>query len=98
MKIDDSHISQVHCVIEYNDGKAQITNRSSNGTFVNSQIIESTVDLAQGDEVVLLYDRISTDSESRQWLGQEQVVDRCGYPVLVGYRVAALGRTVAMAG
>ncbi|KAJ2471311.1 hypothetical protein IWW56_006362 [Coemansia sp. RSA 2131] len=77
---------------------AHITNHSSNGTFVNSKIIEGTSELAQGDEVVLLYDRIGTDSDDRRWLGQEQVVDSGGYPVLVGYRVVALGCTDATVG
>ncbi|KAJ2173114.1 hypothetical protein GGF45_004474, partial [Coemansia sp. RSA 551] len=56
-------------------------------------IIEGTLNLAQGDEIVLLYDRIGTDSDDRRWLGQEQVIDGGGYPVLVGYRVVALGCT-----
>ncbi|KAJ2533112.1 hypothetical protein GGH20_000826 [Coemansia sp. RSA 1937] len=93
IRIEDSHISQTHCVIEYNGDMAHITNHSSNGTFVNSKIIEGTLNLAQGDEIVLLYDRIGTDSDDRRWLGQEQVIDGGGYPVLVGYRVVALGCT-----
>ncbi|KAJ1794732.1 hypothetical protein LPJ67_000531 [Coemansia sp. RSA 1938] len=56
--------------------------------FGQAKIIEGTLNLAQGDEIVLLYDRIGTDSDDRRWLGQEQVID-----VLVGYRVVALGCT-----
>ncbi|KAJ2384338.1 hypothetical protein H4S02_004863, partial [Coemansia sp. RSA 2611] len=78
--IDDPHISQRHCVIESVGGKAWITNHSSNGTFVNSKRIEETAELAQDDEIVLLYDRIPGHTSERQWLGQETVTDRHGYP------------------
>ncbi|KAJ1943747.1 hypothetical protein FBU59_002813 [Linderina macrospora] len=52
----------------------------SNGTFVNSKLVEDTVDLSEGDEIVLLYDSIDAGTTEHAWLGQDRVVDSHGYP------------------
>ncbi|KAJ1813644.1 serine/threonine protein kinase, partial [Coemansia sp. RSA 2598] len=85
---DEPCISQLHCAIELCDGDAQLFNKGSNGTFVNGRRIEGSALLKKGDEVVLLFDHIVSSADDKVWLGQRQVVDRHGYPVLIGYRVA----------
>ncbi|KAJ2888099.1 hypothetical protein GGI21_006773 [Coemansia aciculifera] len=95
VRIDDAHISLKHCSIERcrDTGSALITNHSSNGTYVNARGIEGgTAVLNEGDQVVLLFDRIGVTSCDKTLLGQQNVVDSNGYPVLVGYQVLSLNR------
>ncbi|KAJ2614717.1 hypothetical protein GGF44_005986, partial [Coemansia sp. RSA 1694] len=85
---DDAHISLQHCTIERcgDSGSALVTNHSSNGTYVNSRRIEGTAVLNEGDQVVLLFDRIDGVLCDKTLLGQQHAVDSNGYPVLVGYQ------------
>ncbi|KAJ2785906.1 hypothetical protein H4R18_000295 [Coemansia javaensis] len=87
--IDDAHISQTHCAVELQDGRACV----SNGTFVNSRRVEGTVVLGVGDELVLLYGHIPPLSDGLLEPRPERATDRSGYPVLVGYRVVELAQT-----
>ncbi|KAJ1720409.1 serine/threonine protein kinase [Coemansia erecta] len=86
----DAHISQLHCILELVNGQAQIANKSMNGVFVNGARAESSA-LSEGDEIVLLFDRIDPLADSKMWLGQRRIVEKHGYPVLIGYRVVKTG-------
>ncbi|KAJ1964784.1 hypothetical protein GGI12_001190 [Dipsacomyces acuminosporus] len=80
IRFDDSRISQQHCILELDNGQALVRNKSTNGTFVNSKLVDETAALSEGDELVLLFDRITTHASDHTWLGQRRVFDGHGFP------------------
>ncbi|KAJ2160409.1 hypothetical protein GGF46_002299 [Coemansia sp. RSA 552] len=80
VQIDDPRLSQLHCTIRLGKDSAQIENHSANGTFVNAQRIDAPVDLEEGDDIVLLYDRLDMQARGQKLLGQTNIVDSQGHP------------------
>lgn len=93
VRFDEPQISHIHCTIEKGD-QTLLRNHSSNGTFVNCKLVEkgSYLALKEGDEVVLLFDHINEQHNRKTLLGQHQILDSHGNPVLVGYQIIKIMR------